>query len=216
NIAEPRTGLEGKFSLRATTALALLGEDTGAVATYSDAKMADAPVVRLRDRVRVEVDRGLSATRARVALVASARRFENEADTGVPAADLAAQRPRLRAKFDTLAGAVLGSRPAGELAETALSVDRLSSLGDLVRRLGAESRAAAPRHRPVGRRTAPGRFLCRFGIEHERTQSNRVEVPISGKWRQRGIPSILYITSNFVCRTWCLHNWCLHKVTLAC
>jgi len=137
NIAEPRTGLEGKFSLRATTALALLGEDTGAVATYSDAKMADAPVVRLRDRVRVEVDRGLSATRARVALVASARRFENEADTGVPAADLAAQRPRLRAKFDTLAGAVLGSRPAGELAETALSVDRLSSLGDLVRRLGA-------------------------------------------------------------------------------
>src|SRR5262249_43864285 len=137
NIAEPRTGLEGKFSLRATTALALLGEDTGAVATYSDAKMADAPVVRLRDRVRVEVDRGLSATRARVALVASARRFENEADTGVPAADLAAQRPRLRAKFDTLAGAVLGSRPAGELAETALGVDRLSSLGDLVRRLGA-------------------------------------------------------------------------------
>src|SRR6266849_2069867 len=48
NIADPRTGLEGKFSLRATTALALLGEDTGAVATYSDAKMSAPSVVRLR------------------------------------------------------------------------------------------------------------------------------------------------------------------------
>ncbi len=41
NIEEPTTGLEGKFSLRATTALALLGEDTSDLATYSDAKMAE-------------------------------------------------------------------------------------------------------------------------------------------------------------------------------
>src|SRR4029077_9618269 len=85
NIAEPRTGLEGKFSLRATTALALLGEDTGAVATYSDAKMAETSIVRLRDRVRVEVDRAFSPTRARVTVIAGGRRLEEEADTGVPA-----------------------------------------------------------------------------------------------------------------------------------
>jgi 2-methylcitrate dehydratase PrpD len=136
NIPEPRTGLEGKFSLRATTALALLGEDTGAIATYCDAKMREASVVRLRDRIRIEVDRTLSPTRARVAVVAGGRRLEDEADTGVPAADLAAQRRRLRAKFDPLAGAVLGPRRAAELAESALAVDRLPSLRDLVRRLG--------------------------------------------------------------------------------
>jgi len=136
NIAEPRTGLEGKFSLRATTALALLGEDTGAVATYSDAKMAETSVVRLRDRVRVEVDRAFSPTRARVTVVAGGRRLEEEADTGVPAADLAAQRRRLRAKFDALAGSVLGPRQVGDLAEMALGVDRLPSLRDLIRQLG--------------------------------------------------------------------------------
>ena len=38
NIEEPKTGLEGKFSLRATTAMALLGEDTSDLATFSDAK----------------------------------------------------------------------------------------------------------------------------------------------------------------------------------
>ncbi len=136
NIAEPRTGLEGKFSLRATTALALLGEDTGAVATYSDAKMAETSVVRLRDRVRVEVDRAFSPTRARVTVVAGGRRLEEEADTGVPASDLAAQRRRLRAKFDALAGSVLGPRQVGDLAEMALGVDRLPSLRDLIRQLG--------------------------------------------------------------------------------
>jgi hypothetical protein len=75
--------------------------------------------------------------RARVLVTAGGRRLEDEVDTGVPAADLAAQRRRLRKKFDGLAGAALGAERAGELAETALAVDRLSSIRDLVRRLGA-------------------------------------------------------------------------------
>jgi 2-methylcitrate dehydratase PrpD len=137
NIQAPTTGLEGKFSLRATTALALLGEDTGAIATYADAKIRDEAVVRLRDRVSVEVERERSPMRARVVVTAAGRRLEDEVDTGVPAADLAAQRCRLRKKFDGLAGAALGAERAGELAETALAVDRLSSIRDLVRRLGA-------------------------------------------------------------------------------
>jgi len=137
NIAAPTTGLEGKFSLRATTALALLGEDTGAIATYSDAKMRDGAVVRLRDRISVEVDRARSPMRARVVVVADGRRLEDEVDTGVPASDLTAQRRRLRTKFDGLAGAALGAERAGELAETALAVDRLPSIRELVRRLGA-------------------------------------------------------------------------------
>src|SRR5205085_6734106 len=85
NIAEPRTGLEGKFSLRATTALALLGVDTADLATYTDARMADSALVRLRDRVRVATDDRLSTTRARVAITRQGRRIEAEADTGTPA-----------------------------------------------------------------------------------------------------------------------------------
>ena len=115
--------------------MALLGEDTGAVATYSDAKMREGTLVGLRDRVRVEVDRALVPTRARVTVIAGGRRFEDEADTGVPAADVAAQRRRLRAKFDALAGGTPASRRAGELAEALLAVDRLASVRDLVRRL---------------------------------------------------------------------------------
>src|SRR4029453_12658462 len=66
NIAEPVTGLEGKFSLRATTAMALLGDDTTDTASYSDARMADADLIDLRDRVAVVPEDGQAATQATV------------------------------------------------------------------------------------------------------------------------------------------------------
>ena len=37
NIPAPRTGLEAKFSLRLTTAMALAGVDTGGLGSYSEA-----------------------------------------------------------------------------------------------------------------------------------------------------------------------------------
>jgi 2-methylcitrate dehydratase PrpD len=140
NIAEPKTGLEGKFSLRSTTAMALLGADTADLATYSDRRMADPALVRLRDRVRVVTDAGREATRARVTLTAGTRRFEAEADTGVPATDLAEQRTRLRRKFDALAVPCLGADRAAGLAAAALRVDdlpRAAELLELARPIGA-------------------------------------------------------------------------------
>ena len=59
NIPEPRTGLEGKFSLRATAAMGLLGDDTGAISTYTDERVKRPELVRLRDRVSVVADGGL-------------------------------------------------------------------------------------------------------------------------------------------------------------
>jgi 2-methylcitrate dehydratase PrpD len=134
NLAEPRTGLEGKFSLRATTALALLGEDTGALGTYCEARMAAEDLVRLRDRTRVLTDVSLAPTRAIVAVTVGGRRFEGNADSGMPATDLAEQRRRLRAKFAALVVPVLGAEAAADLEEAALSVDRLVTVDRLLRR----------------------------------------------------------------------------------
>jgi 2-methylcitrate dehydratase PrpD len=132
NIQEPATGLEGKFSLRATTALALLGRDTAGLATYSDATMRDPALVRLRDRVRIVTDPSLPTTSAKVDVAAADGRFSAVADTGRPAADLSAQRARLREKFDALATPALGASRAAELAEAALRVDELRAVGRLL------------------------------------------------------------------------------------
>lgn len=133
NIEEPTTGLESKFSLRATTALALLGEDTSDLATYSDAKMAEPRLVALRDRVRVIPTEGLGPMQARVRIEANQQSCEAEADTGVPAVDLGVQGERLRRKFLALAAPVLGAGRAAELAEAAWSAQQIGSMAELLR-----------------------------------------------------------------------------------
>jgi 2-methylcitrate dehydratase PrpD len=133
NIQEPTTGLEGKFSLRATTALALLGEDTSDLGIFSEAKMAEPRLVALRDRVRVIPTEGIGPMQARVRVEADGRQGEAEADINVPAADLDAQGDRLRRKFLTLAAPVLGEGRAAELADAAASAGRIDSVADLLR-----------------------------------------------------------------------------------
>lgn len=132
NIQEPTTGLEGKFSLRATTALALMGEDTSDPETFSDAAMLAPRLVALRDRVRVTAGEGFTPTQAHVAVASHGGRVEATFDTGVPAADLSAQGERLQRKFRLLAEPVLGSANAERLADAVRSVQELEAAGDLV------------------------------------------------------------------------------------
>ena len=56
NISEPATGLEAKFSLRLTAAMALAGQDTASLASFTDAICADPRMTALRDRVTVSTD----------------------------------------------------------------------------------------------------------------------------------------------------------------
>ena len=133
NVAEPRTGLEGKFSLRATTAMALRGDDTADPATFTDARMADPGLVCLRDRVAIVPVAGTGATRTTVTVDTDRGRLVAEADTGVPAVDMRAQRERLEAKFLALATPVLGRARAEALATAALTAHQLSGAADLLR-----------------------------------------------------------------------------------
>jgi 2-methylcitrate dehydratase PrpD len=133
NIEEPTTGLEGKFSLRATTALALLGEDTSDLGTYSDEKMAEPRLVALRDRVRVIPTEGIGPMQARVRIETDGEHGEAETDINVPAADLDAQGGRLRRKFLTLATPVLGAGRAAELSDAVSSVQEMGSAAELMR-----------------------------------------------------------------------------------
>jgi len=129
NIAEPQTGLEGKFSFRAVVAMALLADDTADPAAYHDARMAAAELVELRDRVDVAADPGRPAATAVLRVrTRDGGDLEAEADVTVPASDLAAQRERLGAKFRTLAVPVVGADRAARLEQ---AVDRLGESGSI-------------------------------------------------------------------------------------
>ena len=133
NIQEPVTGLEGKFSLRATTALSFLARDTGDPALYSDATMADPAVVALRDRVEVAPTEGLGGTQSRLVVESASGRREELVDTGIPAKDLADQGRRLREKFGLLAAPRLGAERADALAAAVASIEAPGALAETLR-----------------------------------------------------------------------------------
>jgi 2-methylcitrate dehydratase PrpD len=109
NIPSPRTGLEIKFSLRHTAALALSGEDTGALATYSDAIANRPDLVELRDKVRVEAQTFTQRTGAEVVIeLSDGRSLTQMFDVGIPAADLHDQWQRVTTKFRSIVEPVLG------------------------------------------------------------------------------------------------------------
>ena len=132
NIENPTTGLEGKFSLRATTAMALLGIDTSSSQSFTDAKISSPEVVSVRERVRIVPTGRAPSTRAEVEVKTGARRLRAEADSGVPWPDLAAQRIALTKKFLGLAVPIAGITGAKAIADAALNVDALSRSSELV------------------------------------------------------------------------------------
>jgi 2-methylcitrate dehydratase PrpD len=134
HIPAPRTGLEAKFSLRLTSALALAGVDTASLDTYADAVANDPAITALRDKVSVEFQPGWAhaAAEMKVTLV-DGPVLEARHDAGVPASDVAAQGVRLEAKFHSLAAPVLGQDRAERLARAVASLDTLGSVGEFTR-----------------------------------------------------------------------------------
>lgn len=128
NIAEPKTGLEGKFSVRATTAMALLGDDTSDLATFSDARVVAPEVITLRDRVNVVAAGKTRQTQATVCIKSNGCLLEAQSDSGKPAADLALQRDNLMRKFLGLAVPILGRDHAEVCARAALGVEEIQAV----------------------------------------------------------------------------------------
>lgn len=137
NIAEPATGLEGKFSLRATTAMALLGDDTTDMAVYTDARMVDPELVGLRDKVTVVPDGRVGTQSSVVVVTRSGVRVEADDDTGRPAADLDAQCTRLSSKFLGLAAPVVGDERARELRAVVEALESQPSARSIMARARA-------------------------------------------------------------------------------
>jgi 2-methylcitrate dehydratase PrpD len=133
NIEKPQTGLEVKFSLRATNALALLGENTANDATYSDATAKRGEVVELIRKIDVATWKKPSHTLSEVAVhLNDGRVVRKEFDVGIPMTDLAAQGASLTQKFMGLAEPVIGAQRAKQVAEISNKLDGVKDVGELM------------------------------------------------------------------------------------
>ena len=128
NIPEPSTGLEVKFSLAHTSALAAYDIDTAAIDTYSDETARRPDLVAFRRRVSVHGD-GQGQTAADVTLtLSSGGTVSLREDVGVPARDLATQQARLKRKYMALAAPVLGAGRADRLCDAIGALDEAGTL----------------------------------------------------------------------------------------
>jgi 2-methylcitrate dehydratase PrpD len=134
NIPAPTDGLEAKFSLRQTVAMALAGVDTASLAAYSAATATDPGLVRLRDKLTLDFHEGWPQAKAELEVTTTdGRVLQASHDAGIPSADIAAQGERLAAKFDALAERVLGGARSRGLRETILGLDSVADIGVLTR-----------------------------------------------------------------------------------
>jgi 2-methylcitrate dehydratase PrpD len=132
NISAPRTGLETKFSLRHTAALAVCGEDTAAIRTYSDENAVNPVLTAVRDRVAIYGDRPPGHDAHVVITTHAGKIAETSLDVGVPDTDLDRQGERLAAKFRSLAVPVIGVEPADKLRRNIAALDTLQDIRALM------------------------------------------------------------------------------------
>ncbi len=132
NIHEPKTALEGKFSLRFTSALALGPGDTQET-SFTDSRVLEPDLVAIRDRVTVigedDVVRGTQVTLR----LSDGRELREAVDVNIPATDLDRQWQRLAAKFRGLAAPVIGERQAEDLLDMVAGLDSVSDMARVLR-----------------------------------------------------------------------------------
>jgi 2-methylcitrate dehydratase PrpD len=134
NIAAPTDGLESKFSLRQTVAMALAGVDTASLDAFGESTARDPALVRLRERIAIDFQHNWPQTLAELEVeLADGRRVTARHDSGIPAADIADQGRRLADKFDALTVPVLGPARTRELRAAIAGFDRLGDIGTLAR-----------------------------------------------------------------------------------
>jgi 2-methylcitrate dehydratase PrpD len=134
NIPAPVDGLQAKFSLRQTVAMALAGVDTASLGAYSVATATDPGLIALRELVNCDFRNDFPEAGAEIAIkLRDGRTVGASFDAGIPNPDIADQGRRLADKFDALATPVVGAARTRELREGVAGLDGLADVGVLTR-----------------------------------------------------------------------------------
>ena len=144
NIPSPVTGLEAKFSLRQTAAMALGGIDTSGLTSYSAATANDPRLMALRDKVEIDFVEGWSQTRTHVEIeTIDGAKASVEHDAGIAAPDVGEQGRRLREKFTSLVEPLYGAARTRVIIGLVDRLDSLANIGELTAACAAETAMTA-------------------------------------------------------------------------
>ncbi|HEX4367257.1 MAG TPA: MmgE/PrpD family protein [Rhodopila sp.] len=129
----PRTGLEGKFSVYYAAAIAIIAGQAGE-AQFSDAAVTDPVAVALRDRVDTTIDKSLAQDQARVTIKLKDGRVLTRFIThAVGSVEVPMSDHQLEAKFTNLVTNILPDDRARHLIGLCWNVENIGDAGDIAR-----------------------------------------------------------------------------------
>jgi 2-methylcitrate dehydratase PrpD len=139
-IPEPRTGVEGMFSIQYAASLALLDQETGPTA-FTDERVRDPALIAARQFVKVIPVARIATTGKPTEVTVRLKGGEAheaclDALIITPDDQLADQWQWLEAKFHGLVAPVLGEARSKELADLVRRIETLGSVRELIDRAG--------------------------------------------------------------------------------
>jgi 2-methylcitrate dehydratase PrpD len=127
----PQTGLEGKFSVYHSSAVAVIHGAAGE-AQYSDEVVRDRKVIALRDRVSAEVERGIHEDQVRIAIkLKNGRNLEKYVEHAVGSIDRPLTDGDLEAKFRGLVDGILSKSESDRLIRLCWDVAKLKDAAEI-------------------------------------------------------------------------------------
>ena len=129
---EPKTGLEGKFSIYYCVANALLRGYTGMQA-FTDEKVNEPAIRDFMKKISVEVDSDIWGLPARVKVeTVSNKVFEESSDVLNEIPEFEVKKEKVQGKFLDLVTPVLGEKKSKDLMESFLSFDKMANMKDII------------------------------------------------------------------------------------
>jgi 2-methylcitrate dehydratase PrpD len=143
----PQVGLEGKFSVFHSCAVALLDGAAGEK-QYSDAKVRDARTIALRDRIDAVIDPKMRDDEVRVRLtLKDGRSLEKYVEHAIGSKEVPMTNEQLEAKFRGLADDIIGPEQAARLLALAWSIEELADAAEICRMAAPAAQGAQRRSR---------------------------------------------------------------------
>jgi 2-methylcitrate dehydratase PrpD len=143
----PQSGLEGKFSVYHSSAVAVIYGAAGE-AQYSDDVVRDRKVIALRDRVSAVVEPGIHEDQVRIAIkLKGGKALEKYVEHAVGSINRPLSDGDLEAKFRGLTDGILSKAEADRLIRLCWDIGKLKDAGEVARASVPAGKAATKRAR---------------------------------------------------------------------
>ncbi len=127
----PRTGLDGKFSVYHSAAVAIIAGRAGEI-QYSDAAVHDAETIGLRDKVTATIDERMSPDACRIVVTLNdGRVLEQFVEHAIGSVARPMGNAEIAAKFADLVTPVIGAERGAQLLAAAWNVETVADVAEI-------------------------------------------------------------------------------------